>query len=94
MRNLPSRWRAAVRSFRTSSQARTRSRTASWSDVGTVMAVSSPARYSRASLLASRRAVLTRAPALTGMSAGAMTPQAIPMSVSCRNRWKPNGPAP
>jgi len=63
------------------------------STLGTVMAVSSPARCSLAGFDASRRSVFTRSPARTGMSDGATTSQTIPMPVSSRCSSKPHGPA-
>jgi hypothetical protein len=53
----------------------TGSRIASCAASGIHIGVSSPARCSLASISASRRSVLTRSPALIGISEGATTPQ-------------------
>jgi hypothetical protein len=65
-----SRHLAALRSRRASSRARVRSRMASSSTFRTDTGVRSPERISRASWTASRRAVLTRSPALLGKQRG------------------------
>jgi hypothetical protein len=54
---------------------------------------SSPARYRRTSFLASRRSVLTRSPARTRTSDGAITSHATPNRPSSRSRSYPHGPA-
>src|ERR1700680_2906810 len=65
-------------------QARTRSRHASSSMVGTCTGDRSPARSDRTSLAASRRSVLTRSPGFLGISDGAQTMHWWPLPVSCR----------
>lgn len=69
------RCRAIRLSALTSSRTRMRSRAASSAGLGTRTHVSSPARKRRARLRASVRSVLTRTPALRGMSEGAITAQ-------------------
>ena len=46
--------------------------------------VRSPARWLRASFVASRRSVFTRSPAFTGTSVGATTSHFTPNAVSCQ----------
>jgi hypothetical protein len=75
-----SRWRARVRSQRTSSRAPTRSREASSSWLGIRTARGSPAISSPASRRASRRSVSTRSVAPRGISPGAQTMQSTPSS--------------
>ena len=84
------RWRALRHSRTASSRARTRSRTASSATSGTHTAVNSPARASRASMMASRRSVLTRSPERLGIDDGATTSQARPCALKCRQMTKPH----
>ena len=64
---------ARLRSASSAARTRTRSRTASSAADGTRTGVSSPARCSRASRLASRLSVFTRSPGRRGISDGATT---------------------
>jgi hypothetical protein len=57
---------------------------ASWVASGTHIAVSSPARSSRARVTVSRRLVLTRSLGLFGISDGATTVHSCPSSRICR----------
>ncbi len=74
-------------------RARTKSRIASCPASGIQMGVSSPARCSLASIMASRRSVFTRSPAFIGISDGATTTQSCPSLVSKRCSPYPQGPA-
>ena len=85
-RNPLSRLRARVRSWTMSPRVRHRSRTPSWAGVGMATGVSSPARCSPASRLASRRSVFTRSPEPFGIKEGATTSQRTPIEVS--RRWR------
>jgi hypothetical protein len=67
-------------------RARTKSRIASCAASGTHTAVNSPARCSFANINASRRSVLTRSPALTGINEGATTMQSCPSPRNNRHR--------
>ena len=87
------RWRAAVLAQRRSSRQRKRSRSPSVSGVGGATNRNSPPRYSVTSFFASRRSVLTRSPARTGISDGATTSHATPSLVSSRYSSNPPGPA-
>ena len=88
-----SRWRALRHSRTASSRARTRSRTASSAASGTRTAVSSPDATSRASIIASRRSVLTRSPERLGIDDGATTSQSMPCALRWRQITNPQGPA-
>ena len=82
-----------VRSPRQSSRARTRSRAASCSTVGTVTAVGSSIRSSRASSNASRASVLTRSCGARRIFDGAAASHRAPAAVRSRARPNPVGPA-
>jgi DNA invertase Pin-like site-specific DNA recombinase len=75
------RCRAAFRSLLVACRARTTSRIASWTTSGTQIAVSSPARASRANATASRWSFFTRSPGFRGMCDGATTTHACPTEV-------------
>ena len=76
-----------------SSRARTRSRAASSTSVGTRTACRSPTRKSRTNRSASRRSVLTRSPDARAIRLGAATTHAIPDISHARARPYPVGPA-
>jgi hypothetical protein len=81
-----SRCWARLRSASTAARTRARSRTASSAGAGTRTGVSSPARCSRASRIASRLSVLTRSDPPLGISDGATTSHATPIEASSRYR--------
>ena len=76
-----SRHGAVVRARRASVRARPRSRIAASSPWGTETGVRSPERLRRASVMASRRWVVTRSPGFWGLKEGATTPQTWPVWV-------------
>ena len=84
---------AGFRARRPASRARRRARLAASSPDGTWTGGRAPARIRRASVLASRRGVLTRAPAVVGIQDGAPTQQTGPCVVRERERQEPPGPA-
>src|SRR4051794_39499372 len=82
-----------IRSPRTSSRARTRSRAASCSTLGTATATISPRCSRRARCRASRTSVFTRSPHGRCNLDGAATWQSIPCLARYRARPNPVGPA-